>query len=216
MEAAGDDVCGVMMELIQGEGGVNPLQEDYVQAVAKLCAEKDWLLLVDEVQTGVGRTGTMFAFQQFGIQPDVATFAKGIAGGLPFGGFLTNEKCRNVLRAGDHGSTFGGNPMAAAAANVVVDMLTPEFLEDVKRKGQYLREGIAGLNSPYVSGIRGMGLMVGVGVQGMTHKELKDRLMAEGLLCLTAGKDTLRLLPPLVITREEIDKGLEIMARVMK
>ena len=94
--------------------------------------------------------------------------------------------------------------------------LTPEFLEDVKRKGQYLREGIEGLNSPYVSGIRGMGLMVGVGVQGMTHKELKDKLMAEGLLCLTAGKDTLRLLPPLVITREEIDKGLEIMARVMK
>ena len=216
MEAAGDDVCGVMMELIQGEGGVNPLRQDYVQAVAKLCAEKDWLLLVDEVQTGVGRTGTMFAFQQFGIQPDVVTFAKGIAGGLPFGGFLTNEKCRNVLRAGDHGSTFGGNPMAAAAANVVVDTLTPEFLEDVKRKGQYLREGIAGLNSPCVSGIRGMGLMVGVGVQGMTHKELKDRLMVEGLLCLTAGKDTLRLLPPLVITREEIDKGLEIMARVMK
>ena len=216
MEAAGDDVCGVMMELIQGEGGVNPLRQDYVQAVAKLCAEKDWLLLVDEVQTGVGRTGTMFAFQQFGIQPDVVTFAKGIAGGLPFGGFLTNEKCRNVLRAGDHGSTFGGNPMAAAAANVVVDTLTPEFLEDVKRKGQYLREGIAGLNSPYVSGIRGMGLMVGVGVQGMTHKELKDKLMSEGLLCLTAGKDTLRLLPPLVITREEIDKGLEIMARVMK
>lgn len=216
LETAGDDVCAVMVELVQGEGGVLPLDKDYVQAAAKLCAGRDWLLLVDEVQTGVGRTGTMFAFQQFGIQPDVVTFAKGIAGGLPFGGFLTNEKCRNVLRAGDHGSTFGGNPMAAAAANVVVDTLTPEFLEDVKRKGQYLREGIAGLNSPCVSGIRGMGLMVGVGVQGMTHKELKDRLMAEGLLCLTAGKDTLRLLPPLVITREEIDKGLEIMARVMK
>lgn len=216
MAAAGDDVCGVMMELIQGEGGVNPLDLEYVQAVAKLCAERDWLLLVDEVQTGMGRTGTLFAYQQFGIQPDVATFAKGIAGGLPFGGFLTNEKCRNVLRAGDHGSTFGGNPMAAAAANVVMDTLTPEFLEDVKKKGQYLREGIAGLNSPCVSGIRGMGLMIGVGVQGMTHKELKDKLMAEGLLCLTAGKDTLRLLPPLVITKDEIDKGLEIMARVMK
>ena len=216
MAEADGDVCAVMMELIQGEGGVNPLQREYVQSVAKLCREKDWLLLIDEVQTGIGRTGTLFAFQQFDIEPDVVTFAKGIAGGLPFGGFLVNEKCRNVLRAGDHGSTFGGNPMAAAAANVVVDMLTPEFLEDVKRKGQYLREGIEGLNSPYVSGIRGMGLMVGVGVQGMTHKELKDKLMAEGLLCLTAGKDTLRLLPPLVITREEIDKGLEIMARVMK
>ena len=215
MAAAGDDVCGVMMELIQGEGGVNPLDLEYVQAVAKLCAERDWLLLVDEVQTGMGRTGTLFAYQQFGIQPDVATFAKGIAGGLPFGGFLTNEKCRNVLRAGDHGSTFGGNPMAAAAANVVMDTLTPEFLEDVKKKGQYLREGIAGLNSPCVSGIRGMGLMIGVGVQGMTHKELKDKLMAEGLLCLTAGKDTLRLLPPLVITKAEMDKGLEIMAETL-
>ena len=216
LSAAGDDVCGVMMELIQGEGGVNPLNQEYVQAVAKLCAEKDWLLLVDEVQTGVGRTGSLFAYQQFGIQPDVPTSAKGIAGGLPFGGFMTNEKCRNVLRAGDHGSTFGGNPMAAAAANVVMDTLTPEFLEDVKKKGQYLRDGIAALHSPYVSGIRGMGLMTGVGVQGMTHKELKDKLMAEGLLCLTAGADTLRLLPPLVITREEISQGLEIMARVMK
>ena len=216
MAQAGDDVCGVMMELIQGEGGVNPLQKDYVQAVAKLCAQRDWMLLVDEVQTGVGRTGTMFAYQQFDIQPDVLTFAKGIAGGLPFGGFMTNEKCREVLRAGDHGSTFGGNPVSAAAANVVMDTLTPEFLAQVAEKGQYLRDGIAALNSPCVSGIRGMGLMIGVGVQGMTHKELKDRLMAEGLLCLTAGKDTLRLLPPLSITKDEIDKGLAIMARVMK
>ena len=211
MAAAGDDVCGVMMELIQGEGGVNPLDLEYVQAVAKLCAERDWLLLVDEVQTGMGRTGTLFAYQQFGIQPDVATFAKGIAGGLPFGGFLTNEKCRNVLRAGDHGSTFGGNPMAAAAANVVMDTLTPEFLEDVKKKGQYLREGIAGLNSPCVSGIRGMGLMIGVEVaEGFSNKELCAKLNQAGLLSLTAGPG-LRFLPPLTITREEMDKGLAIL-----
>ena len=215
MEQAGDDVCAVMMELIQGEGGVNPLEMAYVQSVAKLCAERDWLLLIDEVQTGVGRTGTMFAYQQFGIQPDVVTFAKGIAGGLPFGGFLTNEKCRKVLQAGDHGSTFGGNPMAAAAANVVMDALTPDFLAQVEEKGRYLREGIARLESPYVSGIRGMGLMIGVGVQEMTHKELKDKLMAAGLLALTAGADTLRLLPPLVITQKELDRGLEIMGRVM-
>ena len=214
--AAGDDVCAVMMELIQGEGGVNPLDADYVQTVAKLCADKDWLLLIDEVQTGVGRTGTLFAYQQFGVQPDVVSFAKGIAGGLPFGGFLTNEKCRAVLGSGDHGSTFGGNPMAAAAGCVVLDTMTPEFLEQVKAKGQYLRDGIAALNSPCVSGVRGMGLMIGVGVQGMTHRELKDKLMAAGLLTLTAGKDTLRLLPPLVISREEMDKGLAIMAQVMK
>ena len=215
LAVAGDDVCAVMMEPIQGEGGVNPLNKDYVQAVAKLCAEKDWLLLIDEVQTGMGRTGTLFAFQQFGSQPDVVTFAKGIAGGLPFGGFLANEKCKNVLTAGNHGSTFGGNPMAAAAANVVMDTLTPAFMQEVAEKGRYLRDGIAALESPYVSGIRGMGLMIGVGVQGMTHKELKDKLMAEGLLTLTAGKDTLRLLPPLVITKEEIDKGLAIMKKVM-
>ena len=212
---AGDDVCAVMMELIQGEGGVNPLDRDYVQAVARLCGERDWLLLIDEVQTGVGRTGKLFAYQQFGVEPDVVSFAKGIAGGLPFGGFMTNEKCRKVLGAGDHGSTFGGNPMAAAAGNVVLDAMTPAFLAEVAEKGRYLREGIAALHSPYVSGIRGMGLMIGVGVQGITHRELKDRLMEAGLLCLTAGKDTLRLLPPLVITREELDRGLEIMARVM-
>ena len=213
---SGDDVCAVMMELIQGEGGVNPLNKDYVQAVAKLCAEKDWLLLIDEVQTGIGRTGSLFAFQQFDIQPDVVSFAKGIAGGLPFGGFLTNEKCRKVLCAGDHGSTFGGNPMAAAAAGVVMDAMTPAFFQEVKEKGEYLRAGIAALNSPYVSGIRGMGLMIGAGIQGMTHKELCAKLRDAGLLTLTAGKDTLRLLPPLVITKEEIDKGLAIMAQVMK
>jgi len=214
-DQSGDDVCAVMLELIQGEGGVNPLEKSYVETVAKLCAEKDWLLLIDEVQTGIGRTGSLFAYQQFGVQPDVVTFAKGIAGGLPFGGFLVNEKCRNVLRAGDHGSTFGGNPMAAAAGNVVMDTLTDEFLRQVREKGQYLRDGIAALHSPYVSGIRGMGLMIGVGVQGLEHKELKNRLMTEGLLTLTAGKDTLRLLPPLVITKEEIDKGLSIMKKVM-
>ena len=123
LAAAGDDVCAVMMELVQGEGGVNPLNQDYVQSVAKLCAEKDWLLLIDEVQTGVGRTGSLFAFQQYGIQPDAVSFAKGIAGGLPFGGFLVGEKCRTVLRAGDHGSTFGGNPIAAAAGCVVLDTI---------------------------------------------------------------------------------------------
>ena len=213
--AAGDDVCAVMMELVQGEGGVLPLDRDYVQAVAKLCAERDWLLLIDEVQTGVGRTGSLFAYQQFGVEPDVVTFAKGIAGGLPFGGFMANGKCRNVLGAGTHGSTFGGNPMAAAAANVVLDTMTPAFLQEVREKGEYLRQGIEALGSPYVSGVRGMGLMLGVGVQGIKHTELKDKLMAEGLLTLTAGSDTLRLLPPLVISREEMDRGLAIMKKVM-
>ena len=121
-----------------------------------------------------------------------------------------------ALAPGAPGSTLGDNRMPAPAGCVVLDTMTPEFLEQVKAKGQYLRDGIAALNSPCVSGVRGMGLMIGVGVQGMTHRELKDKLMAAGLLTLTAGKDTLRLLPPLVISREEMDKGLAIMAQVMK
>ena len=216
LAAAGDDVCAVMMEMIQGEGGVNPLGRDYVQAVARLCAERDWLLLIDEVQTGIGRTGTLFAYQQFGVEPDIVTFAKGIAGGLPLGGFLTNGKCRGVLGPGDHGSTFGGNPIACSAGCVVMETLTPDFLREVREKGEYLRAGIAALNSPYVAGIRGMGLMLGIGIQGTTHKDLCARLLEAGLLTLTAGSDTLRLLPPLVISREELDRGLAIMADVMK
>lgn len=213
---AGDDVCAVMLELIQGEGGVNPLQQAYVQQVAALCQEKDWLLLVDEVQTGIGRTGTLFAFQQFGITPDVVSFAKGIAGGLPMGGFLTGERCRDTMTAGSHGSTFGGNPIASAAACVVLDTLDDSFLQAVQEKGAYLRSQILAMNSPYVSGVRGMGLMIGIGIHGMSHKELCGKLRDAGLLCLTAGSDTLRLLPPLVITRDEMDKGLAIMAKVMK
>lgn len=215
LSAAGDDVCAVMLELIQGEGGVNPLDAGYVREVAALCARRDWLLLIDEVQTGIGRTGTLFCYQQFGITPDVVTFAKGIAGGLPFGGFLVGERCRDVLHAGDHGSTFGGNPMASAAGCVVMDTLTPDFLRAVREKGERLRRGIEDIHSPYVSGVRGMGLMVGVGVRNATHTELRDRLMAAGLLVTCAGPDTIRLLPPLVITEAELSRGLEIMAQVL-
>ena len=117
--AAGDDVCAVMVELVQGEGGVLPLDPAFVQELAKLCTERDWLLLADEVQTGVGRTGSLFCFQQYGVRPDALSFAKGVAGGLPMGGFLVDGKCRNVFSPGDHASTFGGNPVAAAAANAV-------------------------------------------------------------------------------------------------
>ena len=134
--AAGDDVCAVMMELVQGEGGVLPLDVEYVQAVKKLCEEKDWLLLADEVQTGVGRTGTLFAFQQYGILPDVVSFAKGIAGGLPMSGIMANEKCRNVLTPGTHATTFGANPVCAAAGLVVQETLTDDFLAEVKAKGE--------------------------------------------------------------------------------
>lgn len=207
----GDDVCAVMVELIQGEGGVRPLDKAMVQALAKLCQEKDWLLLVDEVQTGIGRTGTLFAYQQFDIQPDVVSFAKGIAGGLPFGGVMAGEKCRNVFTTGTHGTTFGGNPISAAAACYVLDRMDDAMFQSVQEKGAYLRSRIEALDLPCLGATRGMGLMIGIDVKGeRTNKELAAKLIQSGLLVLTAGPG-LRLLPPLVITQEEMDKGLAIL-----
>ena len=212
---AGEDVCAVLLELVQGEGGVLPMDRDFVCALAGLCEQRDWLLLVDEVQTGIGRTGTLFAFQQFGIQPDVVSFAKGIAGGLPLGGILTNEKCSTVLTPGTHGSTFGANPVSTAAGMAVLETLDQTFLDGVKEKGAYLRAGIEAIGSPYLGQVVGMGLMLGIDITGgRTNKEVASLLMDHGLLCLTAG-DRLRLLPPLVITKDEMDQGLAILKQTL-
>ena len=208
---AGHDVCAVMMELVQGEGGVLPLDLEFVQKVAELCAKRDWLLLVDEVQSGMGRTGSLFAFQQYHIQPDVVSFAKGIAGGLPFGGIMANEKCREVFSPGTHGTTFGGNPVAAAAACHVLDRMDAAFLAQVKEKGAYLRQAIEAMELPCLGKTRGLGMMIGIDVVGeQTNSQLAAKLIESGLLILTAGPG-LRLLPPLTITQEEMDKGLSIM-----
>ena len=209
------DVCAVMVELVQGEGGVLPLDKEYVKAVEALCAEKDWLLLVDEVQTGIGRTGTLFAFQQYGILPDSASFAKGIAGGLPMSGILANEKCRDVLGPGMHATTFGANPVCAAAGLVVQEILSDEFLKEVRGKGEYLRRGVEALNLPCFGKTRGLGLMIGIEVrEGWTNKDIANKLIENGLLILTAGPG-MRLLPPLVITKDEMDKGLTIMKQTL-
>ena len=193
---AGEDVCAVLLELVQGEGGVLPMEKEFVQSLAALCAERDWLLLVDEVQTGIGRTGTLFAFQQYGIRPDAVSFAKGIAGGLPMGGFLVNEKCRPVLGPGSHASTFGGNPVCSAAALAVLDILDEAALNRVREKGAYLRERIEAMGKRCLGATRGLGLMIGVEVRpGWSNRELVARLAGHGLLVLTAGP-ALRLLPP--------------------
>jgi acetylornithine/N-succinyldiaminopimelate aminotransferase len=214
-EAAGDDTCAVIMELVQGEGGVLPLDKDYVRSVAELCADKDWLLLVDEVQTGVGRTGSLFAFQQYGILPDVCSFAKGIAGGLPMSGIMANEKCRNVLTPGTHATTFGANPVCGAAGLVVQEILSDEFLEDVEEKGAYLRSQIEALGLPCFGKTRGLGLMIGIEMAGgYKNGEVANKLVEEGLLVLTAGPG-MRLLPPLVITKEEMDAGVAIMKKTL-
>ena len=210
---AGEDVCAVLLELVQGEGGVLPMDRDFVRALAGLCEQRDWLLLVDEVQTGIGRTGTLFAFQQYGIRPDAVSFAKGIAGGLPMGGFLVNEKCRPVLGPGSHASTFGGNPVCSAAALAVLDILDEAALNRVREKGAYLREHIEAMGKQCLGATRGLGLMIGVEVRpGWSSRELAARLAGHGLLVLTAGP-ALRLLPPLTITKGEMDQGLAILDR---
>lgn len=215
MKAAGDDVCAVMLELVQGEGGVFAMDQTYIHNLMKLCEEKDWLFLTDEVQSGVGRTGSLFAFQQYGILPDVCSFAKGIAGGLPMSGIMANGKCKDVLTPGTHATTFGANPVCAAAGLAVQKIMTDEFLDEVKEKGDYLRKGIENLNLRCFGETTGLGLMVGIGVKkGYVNKELALKLLENKLLVLTAGTG-MRLMPPLTVTREEIDKALGIMKKTL-
>ena len=215
IDALTDKVCAVMMELVQGEGGVLPLDKDYVKAVETICRERDILLLLDEVQTGVGRCGTLFAYQQYGIAPDVVSFAKGIAGGLPMGGFMANERCSKVLNPGDHATTFGGNPVSAVAACEVLNQLTPELLSEVTKKGEYIRQTVTGWNLPGVGAPRGLGLMIGIPLLAAAPKDLARICIERGLFIITAGSDALRLLPPLTITYDEIDKGLAILKSVL-
>ena len=204
-------MCAVLVELVQGEGGVLPLDPDYVKALRQLCDERDWLLLTDEVQTGVGRTGKLFAFQNYGILPDAASFAKGIAGGLPMAGVMASPKCRDVLGPGTHATTFGANPICSAAALVVQETMDEAFLEEVNAKGAYLRQQIEALNLPCFGKTRGMGLMIGIEMaEGYSNSEVAAKLIAAGLLVLTAGPG-MRLLPPLVITKDEMDKAVAIM-----
>ncbi len=207
-------VCAVMVELVQGEGGVLPLEREFVRQLQALCREKDWLLAVDEVQTGVGRTGSLFCFQQYDILPDVMSFAKGIGGGLPLAGILAGEKTQGVLTPGTHATTFGGNPVCCAGALSVLEQLDETMLAQVREKGAYLKEKLQAM--PEVQEVRGLGMMLGVGLrEGCQAGALVQKLVESGLLCLTAGHNTIRLLPPLVISREEMDRGLEIMAQVL-
>lgn len=209
-------VCAIMMELVQGEGGVLPLEEDFVSKVAALCKEKDILLILDEVQTGVGRCGTLYAFQSYGVVPDIVTSAKGLGGGLPLGAVLVGEKCQDVMGPSSHGSTFGANPVSTRAALEVLKILDNRVMSEVEAKGQYIRDKINAMGLVQVSQIRGKGLMLGVIVPEGDHKKYAAKLIDAGLLVLTAGKNAIRFLPPLSITYDEIDRGLAIFEKVMK
>ena len=207
-----NECCAVIMEFVQGEGGVITLDKDFVRKVAELCQANDMALIADEVQTGVGRTGTFFAYEQFGVKPDLVTFAKGIAGGIPMGGVLCDEKYADVFGPGDHGSTFGMNPIACAGANYVVEKMDDDFLAEVREKAEYLRAGL--LKMKRVKGLSGLGMMIGVNVNGMTPAEASAKLLEAGVITITAGS-RVRLLPPLNISYEEIDRGLSRMAEVL-
>lgn len=208
-----DSVCAVMFEFVQGEGGVIPLDKAFVDEIFKLCAEKDILTIADEVQTGVGRTGKLLASQHYNVKPNITTLAKGLAGGVPIGACLADEKCADVLVKGTHGSTFGGNPIACAGGLVVLSKAGDErFLAEVREKGDYLRAKL--LEIPEVEGIDGLGMMIGIRLKTKNAADVCKAAVDNGLLLLTA-KTKLRLLPPLNITKEEIDKGIGILKKLL-
>ncbi len=212
--AAGPDTCALMLELVQGEGGVVALDRDYVQAVAAFCRQRDILLLVDEVQTGVGRTGTFLACEQYGLQPDIVTLAKGLGGGLPIGAVLMTRKVADHMGPGSHGSTFGGNPVACAGGLAVLRELNDGLLQNVRTQAARLRAGLAAL--PHVTAVSGLGLMVGVAfADGVSAAAVRTACERQGLLVLTA-KTRLRLLPPLILTQEDVDKALAILRGVLE
>ena len=211
-----DKICAVMMETIQGEGGVCPLERDFVKGVADYCNEKDILVIFDEVQTGIGRTGKLFGYEKYGIKPDVITLAKGLGAGLPIGAVICGEKAEKTLGAGDHGSTFGGNPVATSGAIVVLDEVNNEaFLNSVIEKGNYIKEKISEFNSPKVKELRGEGLMLGIVIDSDSLRDYVLKAIENGLLILTAGNDVLRMLPPLTISYDEIDEGLKILEKIL-
>jgi acetylornithine/N-succinyldiaminopimelate aminotransferase len=210
-DAITPQTAGILVEPIQGEGGVRVAPKDFLRDLRAACDEWGLLLALDEVQSGMGRTGTLFAYQQSGIEPDVLSAAKGIAGGFPMGAILARESVARHLGAGSHGTTFGGNPLAAAAANAVLDvLLAPGFLAGVTRRGARLRAGletlVAGARDVF-SGVRGQGLMLGLAC-ALPNKEVQAAGVAEGILTVAAGENVLRLVPPLVVTEADIDEAL--------
>jgi len=207
-------VCAIMAEPILGEGGIIPLEDEFMKDMRRICDENDILLIFDEVQCGVGRSGHIFAWQESGIRPDIMTLAKGLGGGLPIGAALCNSKCAGVLSAGMNGSTFGGNPVVCAGANEILDRMTAVFLDEITEKGEYIKKRINDAAPKRVIGIRGRGLMLGFQVNGIPSTFVKAAAQ-KGLLILSAGTDVIRLLPPLTITKEEIDQGLEILIEVL-
>lgn len=213
-QAVTENTCAVMVEFVQGEGGVMPLEAEFVAQLSAFCKERDILLIADEIQTGMGRTGKLFAYEHFGVQPDIVTSAKGLGGGLPIGACLCVKKLGGVLGAGLHGTTFGGNPVVCAGALAVTEQVAdPAFLQEVAEKGAYIREKVEQMEG--VEAVRGKGMMIGVVLKDKKAGDVAAACVQQGLLVLTA-KTLIRFLPPLNISYDEIDRGLAIFQSVLQ
>jgi len=212
-ETITENTAGIMFEIIQGEGGVNPIDKEFLNEIIKISKENEILIVLDEVQTGIGRTGKFFAYQHFDFQPDIITSAKGLAGGVPIGAVIAKEEIAKSFTPGTHGSTFGGNYLSTTAAKVVLtEILKDNFLEKVKEKGEYLKNKLREIGlSP-----KGIGLMIGVDLpENINAKEIVKECIKNGLIIGIAGKNTLRFVPPLVINYKEIDEGIKILNKIL-
>ena len=213
-EAVNEETAAVILEVIQGEGGLHPATEEYIRAARRICDERGALLIIDEIQTGFGRTGKMFAIQHFSVTPDLLTCAKSLAGGVPMGAVLIGNKVQN-LTPGVHGSTFGGNPLSCAAANAALDVMKEEDLPgQAAEKGTYLMDKLKAIQSPNIREVRGMGLMIGIDMKQKVAPILKT-LQDKNIIALNAGMTVLRFLPPLVITYEQIDHLVDVLTEVL-
>lgn len=215
--AVSANTCAIMMEPVQGEGGVNVADYDFMQKVKQLCADQHLLLIFDEVQCGLARTGKLFAYEHFGVEPDIMTLAKAVAGGFPMGVLMAKEKVAECFQPGDHASTFGGNPLASAAGYAAVSILAdPVFLAETTAKGQYFEEQLQKLKNkyPFITDVRGKGLILGLGIT-VEGKQIVDACLANGLLINCVGSNVLRFLPPLIASRENIDTAVAIIDEAM-
>ena len=206
--AVNENTAGIMIELIQGESGVNPVNREFAEKAAELCRQNDIALIVDEVQTGIGRTGKLFAYELYDIEPDIVTMAKGLGGGVPIGAFCANEKFASAFKPGDHGTTFGGNPLSTRAGLVVLDeLVNGGILENVRETGTYLFDKLGQLAdvNPKIADVRGQGLMCGVELSEPIAKEIGEKLRANKVLVGVVGDRVLRIVPPLIVTKSDID-----------
>jgi acetylornithine/N-succinyldiaminopimelate aminotransferase len=210
------DTVAVIIETIQGEGGINIVSENYLKELRQFCTEKDILLIIDEVQTGIGRTGKFYSYLHAGILPDIVASAKGLANGIPLGAAICSKKVGDEIKPGNHGSTFGGNPLAIASANAVVDLLDVEMLDNIKKLGETLLNALHGLHLPEIVSIRGKGLMIGVELaKGFSCKKAAAKMLDKGFLVGTSGDSVIRILPPFIITQNEIMKFLVALKKVI-